>query len=192
MRSDYNGSIRAHKNAPSASLNLKLHFIAPFWCAAPSSSFCQSLPFQLKLLPAHTVASHQEILRYKPTLDRQITFLSMLEMRPLLLPFSLSYIVLTPNRVRLPGERSPSTQPPPPSSSGWSPSRWSKAIGARIRPFRYWNGARVLCSELMDVSSSTLPMQGVTEFGVLYDQNFDGQDVPDCSQPRDRSDPDGN
>ncbi|KAM6496958.1 hypothetical protein JOM56_007431 [Amanita muscaria] len=166
-----------------------------------------TLSFTLSLLFAHTLASHQEILRYKSTLDGQIISFSMLEMRPLLLPFSLSYIVLTPNRVRLPGERSPSTQPPPPcvsnkvyqhrvlifcSSSGWSPSRWSKAIGARIRPFRYWNGARLLCSELMDVSSSTLPMQGVTEFGVLYDQNFDGQDVPDCSQPRDRSDPDGN
>ncbi|TFK39996.1 hypothetical protein BDQ12DRAFT_520509 [Crucibulum laeve] len=51
------------------------------------------------------------------------------------IPFGLSYIILTPRRVRLPGETTPQTSPKKTTSSR-SPLRWSTGIATRAKSLR--------------------------------------------------------
>ncbi|KAF8967772.1 hypothetical protein BDZ97DRAFT_1916705 [Flammula alnicola] len=58
-----------------------------------------------------------------------------------LLPFNVSYIVLTPRRVRLPGEVSKTT--PSPSKSGLRSLRWSTDISTKAgKSFRSLVGGK--------------------------------------------------
>ncbi|KAF8636396.1 hypothetical protein AX17_003578 [Amanita inopinata Kibby_2008] len=90
-----------------------------------------------------------------------------------LMPFSISHIILTPHRVRLPGEKSPSL-PIAGSKAPWSPLQWSRAVGARVKTLRSLGGARLLSF----VPANRSPVQGISELGELHDENLDGQQQP--------------